>query len=65
MRRSFFDGINDLLVAGAATEVLKNRVANLRARRARVLQQERMRGQHHAGSAVATLDGAAVHERLL
>ena len=65
MRRGLFNRVNDLLVAGAAAEILENRLANLIARRARMLQQKRVRREHHAGRAIAALDRAAIHERLL
>jgi hypothetical protein len=37
MRRGLLDGVNDLLVAGAAAEVLENRAADFLTRRARIL----------------------------
>ena len=65
MRCGLFNRVNDLLVTSTAAEILEYRVSDLLACRARVVQQERVRGQHHAGRAVAALDRAAIHERLL
>ena len=59
------DGVDDLLVAGAATEVPAQRVSHALGRRRRLLRQERLGRQQHARRAEPALHRAAVDERLL
>src|SRR5579883_3439811 len=53
-----FDGLENLQVAGAATEIAGQRFANLRASGMRIAFQERLCGDENGGRAVAALSGA-------
>src|SRR6185369_2677129 len=55
--------LDDLRVAGAATEIARERLADLVLARRRIVEQERLRRQHDAGRAVAALRGATLGER--
>src|SRR5438552_4831693 len=59
------DRLEDLDVAGAAAEITRQRLADLRARRPRPLVEERLRGAEDPGGAVAALRGTELGERLL
>ena len=60
-----FDGLEDLLIAGAAAQVSGERLADLVARRVGVLVEQRLRRDQEARRAVAALRGAEVGEGLL
>src|SRR5437870_4039285 len=59
------DGLDDVLVAGAAAEIALERAANLLLARRRVLVQQAHRREHHPGRAVAALQRVLLVERLL
>src|SRR5437879_9814510 len=58
------DGVDDLGVAGAATEVSRDRLPDLVPRRRGMLLEKGTRGQDHAGDAEAALGGPVGHKRL-
>src|SRR5262249_43803653 len=60
-----FDGFEDLLIAGAATQIARERVLDLIARRLRMLVEQRLRRDEEPGRAIAALGGAEVCERFL
>src|SRR5947209_856783 len=60
-----FDGLDDVLVAGAAAEVSVEAVAYLFARRVCVAFEELRGGHDHAGRAVAALQAMSLPEPLL
>ena len=55
--------LDDVLIAGAATEVALQPFSDLGVARVGVLRQQVDRGQHHAGRAVAALQAVAFLER--
>ena len=59
------DRVDDLAVAGAPAEVAAQQCGDALGRRRRVLVEERLGGQQHAGGAEAALHGAVLDERLL
>lgn len=59
------NGIDDLLVSGAAAKVGGDGPARLRPARFGVFQQKSVGRQDHARRAIAALDGAAVDKSLL
>src|SRR6185437_8032823 len=63
--RNRFDRIDDGLVAGAAAVIAGNVFANVLTARHAVALQQILRGEHHAGRAVAALQGVALLERRL
>src|SRR5262245_17949322 len=64
-RRGQQHGLEDLEVAGAAAQVGGERLAHLAVARARVLRQQRLRGQQEARRVVAALRRAQLGEGLL
>src|SRR5713226_7375129 len=60
-----FDSFENLLIAGAAAETPGQRLADLIARRVRVLVEERLGGDQKSRCAVAALRGAEIGEGLL
>ncbi len=63
--RRLVDGVEDLLVPGAAAEVARQRLADLVVARIRDAAQEVGRGDDEAGRAEPALDRARIGERLL
>src|SRR6187200_504196 len=63
--RDRLDGFDHLAVAGAATQVARERVADVGDRRVRVLIQQPLGRHDHAGAAEAALQRTFVLERLL
>src|SRR3989304_10341854 len=61
----FLDGLDDLDVPRAATEVAGERLGDLGAARRRVGPQERGRGENHPRRAEPALDATALHESAL
>src|SRR5689334_14852072 len=59
------DRVHDLLVARAAAQVARQRLADVRVGRVRVALQHLVGGDQQTGGAEAALDGAGVDERLL
>src|SRR5262245_3148436 len=59
------DRLHDVVVAGAATEVALERVADLLLGGVRVLDQIARRREHHPGGAEAALEAVVAAERLL
>ena len=58
-------GFDDLAVTGAAADIAGDRFHDVLARRLDRLLQQRMRGQDHAGGAVAALQAMGFAERIL
>src|SRR4051794_38621935 len=58
--RAFFNRLDDLLVAGAAAKVPRNRLLDAFARRLRLVREQRLGGEQAAGRAVAALSGAEI-----
>jgi hypothetical protein len=63
--RRVLDRVHDVLVAGAATEVAVEGVANLVLRRFRIAYQQLMRGENHPRRTEATLQSVALPKGLL
>ena len=59
------DGLDDLAVAGAAADIARDRLDDVLAGRASGVLQQRMRGQDHAGRAIAALQAVGFAERIL
>src|SRR5439155_12827709 len=59
------DGLDDVVVAGAAAQVPLEALADVGLGRVGVLLQERHRRHHHAGGAVAALEAVVLVEGLL
>src|SRR6266536_4016633 len=62
---SRLDGINDSLIAGAATQVASDRFTYLRTRRMRMPIKQSLRGPQHAGCTETALYSPTLDRRLL
>src|SRR6266581_1689288 len=58
-------GLDDLLIAGAATQVAADGVADLRLRRVRIRVEQSLGSDQHPGSAVAALQAVRLAEAVL
>ena len=56
---------DDLAIAGAAADISRDRLDNILARRRVGVLQQRMRGEDHAGRAIAALQAVGLAERVL
>src|SRR5688572_16901914 len=63
--RRFFDGFKNLLVAGTAAQVARDRLLDAVARWIRLVLEERLSGHQDARCAIAALGGAEVGEGAL
>src|SRR4026207_11015 len=63
--RDRLDGLDHLAVAGAATQVAREGIADVHHGRIRILVQQPLGGHDHAGAAEAALQRALVLERFL
>src|SRR6476659_2393873 len=59
------DGLHDVPVPSAATDVALEADLDLLLRRARVLREQRARAHQHPGCAIAALERMVIGERLL
>src|SRR5947209_17437426 len=65
LRGRVLHGLDDVDVAGAATEVARDRAADLVLAGVLVVLEQRAAGHHHAGRAEAALQAVLLHEAFL